>query len=241
VTPAFTPLPAEITDAKGVQMVLVPEDEFTMGSENDDDERPVHTVYLDDFYVDIFEVTNSLYKACVAVDACDKPKDTSKYDNSQYAKHPVVFVDWNMAQAYCEWRRAKLPTESQWEKAARGTDARIYPWGTSIDTTFANYLNSIKDTSDVGSYENGRSVYGVYDLAGNVWEWVADRYDADYYYTLSAIAINPPGPTSGNARVIRGGSWNDDDNAVRSSNRAGLNFTASGHDLGFRCAMDVTP
>lgn len=239
--PTITPLPAEMTDAKGVQMMLVPAGEFMMGSENEDDERPVHTVYLDDFYVDTFEVTNILYKACVAVSACDKPRDTSRYNNSEYANHPVVYVDWDMAQAYCEWRNAKLPTESQWEKVARGTDARIYPWGNSIDTTFANYLNIIKDTSEVGSYANGRSVYGVYDLAGNVWEWVADHYGEDYYFTLPPTANNPAGPASGKKRVIRGGSWNDSADVVRSSNRAALDPTAFGTDLGFRCAKDVTP
>jgi formylglycine-generating enzyme required for sulfatase activity len=244
---AFTPTPThdslsiEITDNKGVPMALVQAGEFIMGSDTDDDEMPIHTVYLDNYYVDKFEVTNVLYKACVAVSACDKPEDVSKYNNSQYANHPVVYVDWNMAKAYCEWRSAKLPTESQWEKAARGTDALTYPWGTSIDATFANYLNNIKDTREVGFYQNGRSVYGVYDLAGNVWEWVADRYGADYYFTLPPIANNPLGPTIGNDRVIRGGSWNDSANTLRSSNRAGLNFTAVGPDLGFRCAKDANP
>jgi len=238
-----TSYPSEITDSKGVPMVLVPSGEFEMGSDKENNERPVHTVHLDGFYIDKFEVTNTLYRACVAVSACEKPKNTSHYNRPEYANHPVVFVDWEMANAYCEWRGTRLPTEAQWEKTARGTIASIYPWGNTVDTTFANYLNILRDTSEVGSYDSGQSVYGAYDLAGNVWEWVADRYAEDYYFTLPPIAENPtgPGPASGNFRVIRGGSYNDDANAVRSSNRAGLDLSSNGTDLGIRCARNANP
>jgi eukaryotic-like serine/threonine-protein kinase len=171
----------EITDAKGVSMVLVPAGEFIMGSESgDDDEKPVHTVYLDAYYIDKYEVTNAAYKVCVDAGGCTPPMQTnsysrsSYYDNSEFDDYPVIYVDWNRATDYCEWRDTSLPTETQWEKAARGTDGRTYPWGEGISCKQANYYSCVGDTRKVGSYESGKSPYGIYDLAGNVWEWVAD-------------------------------------------------------------------
>ncbi len=122
-TPTGTPLPNEITDLKGVPMRLVPAGNFTMGSERYDNEKPIHEVYLDAYYMDKYEVTNALYKACVDAGVCDPPKNSSSntrssyYGNSQYDDYPVIYVDWNMAKTYCEWRGAGLPTEAQWEKA----------------------------------------------------------------------------------------------------------------------------
>jgi serine/threonine protein kinase len=239
-------VPTELTDSAGVTMVLVPAGEFTMGSsDGESDEEPTHQVVLNAFYIDKYEVTNTLYKACVDAGACDLPRDlasatrTSHFGNPEFGAHPVINVDWPQAKSYCEWRTARLPTEAEWEKAARGEDARKYPWGNSINPSLANYFNTIGDTREVGSYEESRSSYEVYNLAGNVWEWVSDVYDPNYYSALSSFD-NPTGPTSGNKKVIRGGSWNDDANALRSANRAGLDLSAYGHDVGFRCAMDAS-
>jgi len=146
--PLPTALPSALTDAWGVEMVLVPDGEFTMGSDSgSSDEQPVHQVFLETYYIDKYEVTNTLYKACVDAGVCDPPAKTSDYNNSQYAQHPVVYVNWNMANEYCKWRGARLPTESEWEKAARGTDGRTYPWGEEINNSFANYSVVIGDTT----------------------------------------------------------------------------------------------
>ena len=252
VIPSDTPVSLntdEFIDAKGVSMRLVPAGNFIMGSDNGyENERPVHTVYLDDFYIDTYEVTNASYKACVDAGACQPPNQTSSFtrdsyfDNSEYDNYPVVFVDWEDARSYCQWRGVgiDLPTEAQWEKAARGTDGRIYPWGNTIDQTYANYNDAVGDTTEVGIYETGKSFYGVYDMAGNAWEWVADWLSDTYY--LDTPLTNPSGPTSGQYRVLRGGSWHEDANNVRASNR-GWNQLEFFHniDFGFRCAMDANP
>ena len=235
-TPEPTAVPSEITDSKGVEMVLVPEGEFTMGSNDGDvDEKPVHQVFLNAYYIDKYEVTNTLYKACVDVRVCDRPTDTSVYPTSQYAQHPVVYVSWDMANEYCEWRGARLPTEAEWEKAARGTDGRTYPWGEDVDSTFANYGENVNDTTTVGDYPDGISPYGAYDMAGNVFEWVADWYDENYY--TSSPESNPIGPDSGDYRVLRGGSWGIYyGNYLRSAGRVRGYPTDISEDLGFRCS-----
>jgi len=268
--PTQTPTKApaeEITDEKGVVMRLVPAGEFTMGGSADTalaecqklhiggacgrdwftDEEPPHTVYLDAFYMDKYEVSNAAYRECVNSGACQPPTDTgsytrsSYYGNSAYDDYPVIFVDWYQAKTYCEWRGARLPTEAEWEKAARGTDGRTYPWGNGAPSCSLtnNYLLSsgrcIGDTTEVGSYESGKSPYGLYDLAGNVLEWVADWYGGTYY--SQSPSSNPTGPASGPDRVLRGGSWSIDENYVRSANRLRVNPTGSDVDVGFRCVL----
>jgi len=237
-TKTGTPTATPITDAKGVTMRLVPAGEFTMGSEAYDDEKPIHQVYLNAFYTDIYEVTNAAYKACVMTGVCDPPQNTksythpSYYGNSQYDDYPVIYVEWHQAQTYCEWRGGSLPTEAQWEKAARGTDGRTYPWGNGTpDKNMLNYNGNFGDTSKVGSYESGKSPYGMYDMAGNVWEWVADWYDGSYY--KSSPSSNPLGPNFGQYRLLRGGSWSVSDNYVRSADR--YNGTPVYYLIGFRC------
>lgn len=237
------PLP-EIADPRGAVMVLIPAGNFIMGSNTgDDDEKPIHSVYLDAYYIDKFEVTNALYRDCVNAGTCKPPVQagsftrSSYYGNAQYDDYPVVYLDWNMANTYCQWRGASLPTEAQWEKAARGTDGFTYPWGRGIDCQKANYQGCINGTSKAGSYESGKSSYGVYDMAGNVWEWVADWYSAEYY--RSSPPSNPLGLDVGRAKVLRGGSWNRDPYNLRSSNRVNYAPTYNNFDAGFRCASPL--
>jgi len=220
-------------------MVYVPEGAFTMGSEEGSvDEKPIHTVTLDVFWIDRTEVTNAMYALCVQSGVCQSPRSKNSYGvenyygNSEYADYPVIYVSWNDASAYCEWAGARLPSEAEWEKAARGTDGRTYPWGDGIDKTYANYSGT--GTTRVGSYEKGKSPYGVYDMAGNVWEWVADWWGEFYY--ASSPASNPPGPVSGKYRVLRGGSWYDVDDYVRSAYRGRYVPDGSSYVIGFRCA-----
>ena len=237
ITSAPIPFPSGITDPKGVEMVLVPEGVFMMGSGIESamsDEKPAHQVYLDDYYIDKYEVTYALYKVCVEEGYCDQPASASRYDISKYMGHPVVYVDWNMAMSYCSWRDARLPTEAEWEKAARGTDGRLYPWGSGIDTTSANYGNNLGDTKPIGTYPIDVSPYGVYDMAGNVAEWVADWYDENYY--ANSPDHNPLGPEDGDARVVRGASWHSSERLLRSASRSWYFSTHSGTDIGFRCA-----
>jgi formylglycine-generating enzyme required for sulfatase activity len=240
------PLP-ELTDGKGVEMLLVPEGDFTMGSDRGlADEQPVHVVYLDSFYIDKYEVTNKFYQECVDAGECDPPWQTYffaespnriYFGNSQYDNYPVVYVDWNMGRAYCAWRGARLPSEAEWEKAARGTEGNTYPWGQDLDCQKANYQSCVNRTIEVGSYEEGRSPYGVYDMTGNVWEWVADWYSANYY--SNSPQNNPVGPITGQSKVLRGGAWPRFD--VSAFHRANFAPTYNTFDIGFRCAMDATP
>lgn len=237
-----TLIDTEITDSKGITMRLVPEGEFTMGSETDYDEKPIHQVYLDAFYMDIYEVTNAAYKACEDAGACTSPKQTKSYSHdsyyydSQFDNYPVIYVDWNQAKAYCEWRGGSLPTEAQWEKAARGTDARTYPWGEEIDSNLVNYNQNVGDTTKVGSYEGGISPYGMYDMAGNVWEWTSSLYQSYPYDPNDGREdLNASG-----SRVLRGGSWLNLVNVVRSAYRS--NYVTPGsifYSVGFRCARSI--
>ena len=254
LTPTTTPYPEEISDTdptgNEIPMRFVPAGEFIMGSdEGPDSEKPAHNVYLDNFYMDQYEVTNALYKACVDTGICFPPRDTSSntrasyYGNWEYNDYPIINVYWHEAKVFCEWRGAQLPTEAQWEKAARGTDGRTYPWGEEIDCSRANYgtLDNesycIEDTTEVGSYESSKSPYGLYDMAGNVYEWVADWYDWNYYD--NSPTNNPLGPTTGEVYSLRGGSWGGSDNSARSSYR-GRGFPNTASDgFGFRCAKDA--
>lgn len=254
-TPTLTPTEALVDgstttrEKDGMEMVYVSAGTFTMGSEEGySDEEPVHEVYLDAYWIDKYEVTNAQYAQCVADGDCTAPKSNesytrnSYYNNADYADYPVIYVDWFQADAYCQWAGGSLPTEAQWEKAARGTDERTYPWGEASPTcNLANYdpgSYCVGDTSAVGSYPNGASPYGALDMAGNVWEWVADWYD-DGYYSISSISPseNPTGPASGDYRGLRGGSWLNIENFLRAANRDRNDPNVNGHDYGFRCVL----
>jgi serine/threonine-protein kinase len=232
-------------------MVLVAAGEFQMGGVKGDlnaepDEKPSRSVDLGAFYIDKFEITNALYRVCVDVGSCKPPVQNDSYTrrkyygNPDFDQYPVVYVDWNRANAYCEWRGSRLPTEAEWEKAARGTDARIFPWeGKDTACQTVNYRECFNGTTKVGSLENGRSPYGAYDMAGNVWEWVQDWYSESYYQ--NSLPIDPFGPDSGQAKVLRGGSWSSGEDDIRTSQRRRYPPRISNFDLGFRCAQDAIP
>lgn len=199
---ADTP-PAE---TKAGEMVLVPAGEFIMGNDRGEaDEKPEHKVYLDAFYIDKYETTVDQYGKCAQAGKCTKPNEGGgcNWGKSDRGKHPINCVDWNQVKTYCEWAGKRLPTEAEWEKAARGTDGRVYPWGNEWDA--GKCVNNTNSTKPVGSIPAGASPYGCLDMVGNVWEWCADWYDAGYYKT--APVRNPPGPASGTTRVLRGGAW----------------------------------
>jgi formylglycine-generating enzyme required for sulfatase activity len=235
--------PIERTNPKdGAAMVYIPEGEFIMGSDKsrdsraDDDELPQRKVYLDGYWIYKYEVTVAQYrKFCNETGRQMPPVEPSwVWQNN----HPIVCVTWDDAVAYCNWAGVQLPTEAQWEKAARGTDGRIYPWGNVWDASKCNNLNT-KQTTPVGSYPAGASPYELMDMAGNVWEWCADWYDANYY--ASAPAQNPPGPSSGTERVLRGGSWYYGPNLVRVADRFRVNPVGRGIGFGFRCTSPRFP
>ncbi|MGD9050076.1 MAG: formylglycine-generating enzyme family protein [Anaerolineae bacterium] len=230
--------------ADGAAMVSVPAGTFLMGSTNGDpgagdNEKPRHTVYLDAFWIDESEVTNAQYRRCVEAGACQQP-GCWEDDLRSAPDQPVVCVTWHAAQAYAAWAGGRLPTEAEWEKAARGTDGRTYPWGNSPpDCIRANYLGCLGKANAVGSYAPGASPYGALDMAGNVWEWVADPYDPQYY-TLWPQR-NPQGPDAGDRRTVRGGGFSDDPQVIRCAYRGGGSPNYWGTDVGFRVAMNAPP
>jgi formylglycine-generating enzyme required for sulfatase activity len=216
-------------------MIYIPAGEFSMGSSLNTEESPIHTVNVPEFWIDKTEVTNALYALCVQDKKCTSPNNTAHFTDPAYAFHPVVYVSWNDAKTYCEYAGKRLPTESEWEKTARGTDQRTYPWGNNApNPNLLNYDNN-KDTTMIGIYLNGTSPYGVLDMAGNVWEWVSDWYSPAYY--ARSPLLNPTGPENGDARVIRGGSWKDSENLVRAAARYGYSPLTFLDNLGFRCAQ----
>ncbi len=237
-------------------MKLIPAGPFQMGCAPDDtkcwsDESPLHTVTLSAYAIDTYEVTNARYAACVAAGNCTAPGSTQAYSHSrgfyeyygvaQYANFPVIYVNWHEATDFCAWDNKRLPTEAEWEKAARGSaDTRIFPWGNQTpDCTLGNFYNNatspycVGETTAVGSYPTGASPYGVMDMSGNVYEWVNDWYQSNYYAT--SPANDPPGPATGSYRVLRGGSLVDDFRLVRASGRYG-DYPGRGVNYsGFRC------
>jgi len=253
----------KINSKDGMPLLYVSEGEFLMGSNEDEDpyfwgaEGPAHDVYVDAFWVYQTEVTNAMYQQCVAEKACPKPlRNESRtvedyYINERYADYPVIQVNWVDATAYCVWAGGRLPTEAEWEKAARGTDGRTFPWGdTGLTPELASFCGSnclgqererIDDDyieiAPVGMFPAGASPYGALDMAGNVWEWVFDYFEPLYY--VSSPYDNPRGPLNGDRRVIRGGSWFNPLDGLRTAARTSLPPRDGLDTVGFRCVVDV--
>jgi len=232
----------QVSKIDSMIQVYVPAGAFTMG--NDDskypDEQPIHAVMLDAFWIDKFEVTNLMYGMCVKAGKCSLPQSpksstrTAYFSNPQYNNYPVIYVTWENAHAYCGWAGQRLPTEAEWEKAARGTDGRIYPWGNkSPDKTLLNFNRDVDDTTEVGKYPSGASPYGVLDMAGSVWEWVQSKYKA-YPYNANDGREKLDG--SDDVRVLRGGAWDNYGIDVRVSLRNWVTLSGVDNDVGFRCA-----
>jgi eukaryotic-like serine/threonine-protein kinase len=218
------------SSADGMVQVFVPGGKFQMGGFDADaqkDEDPTHGVTLTPYWIDKLEVTNGMYQLCVLAGACQAPREVRSatrpnyFANKDFSDYPVIFVSWKDADNYCKWAGSRLPTEAEWELAARGNaDFRRFPWGDqSPDNSLANYDNQAKDTTRVGSYPKGASPFGALDMAGNVWEWVSDYFGAEYYNQTGEQ--NPTGPNGkdGGPKVIRGGSWADGFKELRVSNR----------------------
>lgn len=251
-----------VSSVDGMTQVYIPEGTFRMGGMDawtQPDEQPPHQVTIKAFWMDKTEVTNGMYMLCVQAGACEPPRlftsetRPSYFNNPDFNNYPVIMVRWRDANAYCKWAGRRLPYEAEWERAARGNDFRTWPWGDERpDNSRANFNYSVRDTTPVGSYPAGASPFGILDMSGNVWEWMADWYQQNYYE--NAPVINPTGPLSplqGNRKVIRGGSWQDGEFELRVPNRG---FTAGGDDkatmnsekyngtssntIGFRCVSD---
>lgn len=217
---------------------------FTMGCDDcgdglsdASDERLAHEVMLSAFDIDVVEVSQGAYADCVADGACGEP--SANYAPTTTPDLPVRNVSWHQAAAYCAWAGMRLPTEAEWEKAARGVDGRRYPWGDSRpECETANTSGCVGTVTPVGAFPDGASPYGALDMAGNVWEWVHDYYAADAY--ADHAGADPQGPASGTNRVYRGGSYGNLKEHSRVTNRASMyNPDVGGGGLGFRCAASV--
>ncbi|MEJ2746955.1 MAG: bifunctional serine/threonine-protein kinase/formylglycine-generating enzyme family protein [Anaerolineae bacterium] len=263
-TQAPTPTPEPIITETGSRMLYVPGGVFRMGyDEGESNERPSLLIHLDPYFIDETEVTNGQYAQCVDAGACQPPQNNKSpldadivyYGASTYDDYPVIQVSWYDAQTFCDWRGARLPSEAEWEKAA-GFDPveaikRRYPWGDTFDGTKLNYCDigcprdyadtavndGYRDTAPVGSYPDGRSPLGMYDMSGNVMEWVDDWYSPHAYTDMTDT--NPRGPLEGTAKVIRGGSWLSDKDEVTVTVRASYDPTVARVNLGFRCALSA--
>jgi iron(II)-dependent oxidoreductase len=234
-------------------MVTIPAGWFLMGSDPYVDrdagpqEQPQRWVYLDGFMLDRYEVDNVHYLRFGLGTGAPRPPYWIEKDGAfadKLALHPVIGVSWQEADAYCRWAGKRLPTEAEWEKAARGTDGRLFPWGnqpagwgrSNIAHPGSKRGFKYPPLANVDRYDRGRSVYGVYQMAGNVAEWVSDWFDPEYYQYGSNY--NPDGPVVGQEKVFRGGSWNEDPEVARSAGRGARAADHRSYLIGFRCAAD---
>ena len=229
----------EMVDNRGVSMVLVSDGSFLMGNEDE-----LHTVVLDAFYIDQYEVTNSAYQSCVDAGLCTPPDFPDQPELLEHLGYydelsPVTFVSWEQAQAYCTWRGARLPTEAEWEKAARGIDGRTYPWGEKIDCSHANYGAILHICEEkilpVGSHPQGVSPYNVFDMAGNVEEWTADCYINDYVWHGDSPRNPVALEKTSRSRTVRGGTFVMGDSGLTTFGRTSSEPDADPF-TGFRCA-----
>ncbi|MCC7262143.1 MAG: SUMF1/EgtB/PvdO family nonheme iron enzyme [Candidatus Latescibacteria bacterium] len=221
------------------RMIEIKAGPFPMGSRAEDspnNERPVHVVYLPTFYISPYPVTNLEYREFVN---CTGYKAPMHWQRGSYptgtGRHPVTNVSWHDAKAYAEWLGARLPTEAEWEKAARGTDERLYPWGSRFMDERCNCNNMMGGPLPVDEFPMGRSPYGLWDMSGNVYEWCEDYYDENYY--KNSPNNNPKGPEGGQERVVRGGSYQENRPAVRTTHRDGTGEHITREIQGFRLAM----
>lgn len=254
----FLPFVLKKYDYTLYNKIYIPAGTFQMGCDpehNDGyycfgDQTPLHIVYLDAYFIDKTEVTNAMYSLCEATGVCAAPASASSwtrpdyYNNQEYSNYPVINIDWDRANDYCIWAGGSLPTEAQWEKAARGnSDTRAFPWGDqNPDCTLANFEDydgihdmCVGDTSIVGSYPLGSSPYGLLDVAGNVWEWVADWYSPTYYAT--SPDTNPTGPETGSLKILRGGCYTYREEGLRVAFRLSNSPTDTSYAIGFRCVV----
>jgi formylglycine-generating enzyme required for sulfatase activity len=255
--PGYGEVQNKLAQALDNSVAHVPRGEFVMGSDTGDiDERPQRLVYLDAFEIDRYEVTNVQYRRFLMAAGRDGPrrwegryehlllKGSPDWDGDAYppgeAMYPVAGIQWQDAIAYCTWVGKRLPTEADWEKAARGTDGRTYPWGEMWEAGRANTSDSgLQYPEPVGSHPSGASPYGVLDMSGNLWEWVSDLYDSQYYSYASGS--NPAGPSSGTGeRVLRGGAWDSPADQARTSYRNATHFFGPNFRVGFRCARSAS-
>ena len=261
VVPTETPAPLRISAIDGMPQVFIPAGTFRMGGLDvraSPNEKPAHDVTISAFWMDQLEVTNGMYALCVNAGACELPvlfKSQVRldyYNNPEFRDYPVVYVTWGQAYAYCGWAGRRLPTEAEWERAARGDDLRTFPWGEAKpDASLANFNFMVGDTTRVGTYAAGASPFGVLDMAGNVAEWVNDYFVINSYETSETS--DPQGPTESYTyqRVVRGGSLGDAEINIRVAKRSAV----AGPDpnalldpaaltgeysprIGFRCAVD---
>ena len=260
--PTATPETMKISQKDGMTQLFIPAGTAKMGGLDillENDELPAHDVTLDAFWIDQVEVTTGMYGLCMKAGACRPPvkfnsdNHADYFDNPEFKDYPVIQITWFDTNAYCQWAGRRLPTEAEWERAARGNDMRTYPWGGEPpNAQNSNANNTVGDVTRVGSYPAGASPFGALDMAGNVWEWVADYYNPKYY--SESPAINPKGPTNGglnHLRVIRGGSFQDGLFDLRTSNRGSevgpdpskfpsedAYYGRSSVKIGFRCAAN---
>lgn len=244
--------PSSATPPEG--MVLIPAGAYEMGSRKSlleldptsifqhdrhmlGPEDPAHEVILDGFFIDRHETTNAEYRKYIEKTGARTPRYMKDAEFNQPSQ-PVVGIDWKEAEEYCRWRGKRLPTEAEWEKAGRGQAPVKYPWGNEPpDETRLNFNGNHGKTQPVGSFENGKSAYGVYDLSGNVAEWVADWHFPEYY--LFSPKENPPGPEKGTYKVIRGGNWRSNGEDVRLTYRNATTPKIRNNGIGFRCVKDL--
>ena len=252
---------SSVSSAPPEDMVLIPAGEFIMGTDSEGanaDQKPAHRVYLDAFYIDKHEVTNAQFEAFIVdggyqnrelwtaegghfiqKNQIKTPLQHSENSVSTEPDHPVIGVSWYEASAYATWTGKRLPTEAEWEKAARGTDGRIYPWGNEMDFSKLSYFPHVTKVQTVGSFGNGASPYGALDMAGSVWEWCADWHGESYY--SQSPQKNPTGPDKGEYRVLRGGGWN----SIRLQLQCTYRYYEREdqkyytYNIGFRCVQDA--